>query len=109
MPCTPEAIRYFLEADVTFGPAKAVSAGGVAVSALEMQQNAGRQTWSFEYADEQLRHIHKNIHERCREAAEEYSTPGDYVSGANIASFIPARTSGRTLLLGCCYSEDNAP
>jgi glutamate dehydrogenase (NADP+) len=88
MPCTPQAIRAFLEADVTFGPAKAVSAGGVAVSALEMQQNAGHQTWSFEYTDEQLRQIMKNIHERCREAAEEYGTPSDYVSGANIASFI---------------------
>jgi glutamate dehydrogenase (NADP+) len=88
MPCHPEAIQTFLEAGVTFGPAKAVSAGGVAVSALEMQQNAGRQSWSFEYTDEQLKQIMKNIHGRCREAAEEYGTPGNYVSGANIASFV---------------------
>ena len=88
MPCTPEAIQTFLEAGVAFGPAKAVSAGGVAVSALEMQQNAGRQTWSLEYTDEQLKEIMKDIHGRCREAAEEYGAPGDYVSGANIAGFI---------------------
>jgi glutamate dehydrogenase (NADP+) len=87
MPCHPEAIQTFLEAGVTFGPAKAVSAGGVAVSALEMQQNAGRQSWSFEYTDEQLKQIMKNIHERCREAAEEYGTPGNYLNGANIAGF----------------------
>ena len=71
-----------------FGPAKAVSSGRVAVSALEMQQNAGRQTWSFEYTDEQLKEIMKDIHGRCREAAEEYGTPGNYVSGANIAGFV---------------------
>jgi glutamate dehydrogenase (NADP+) len=59
----------------------------VAVSALEMQQNAGRQSWSFEYTDEQLKQIMKNIHERCREAAEEYGTPGNYLNGANIAGF----------------------
>jgi glutamate dehydrogenase (NADP+) len=88
MPCTPEAVYAFVDAGVAFGPAKAVSAGGVAVSALEMQQNTGRQTWSLEYTDEQLREIMKGIHERCREAAEEYGTPGNYVSGANIAGFI---------------------
>ena len=53
-----------------------------------MQQNAGRQSWTFEYTDEQLKEIMKNIHERCREAAEEYGTPGNYYNGANIAGFI---------------------
>jgi glutamate dehydrogenase (NADP+) len=52
-----------------------------------MQQNAGRQTWSFEYTDEQLKEIMK-ASTSCREAAEEYGTPGNYVSGANIAGFV---------------------
>jgi glutamate dehydrogenase (NADP+) len=60
----------------------------VAVSALEMQQNAGRQSWSFEYTDQQLNEIMKNIHDRCRDAAEEYGTPGNYYNGANIAGFL---------------------
>ncbi len=88
MPCTPEAVQTFLEADIAFGPGKAANAGGVAVSALEMQQNAGRQSWSFEYTDEKLQEIMKNIHDQCREAAEEYGIPGNYASGANIAGFI---------------------
>jgi glutamate dehydrogenase (NADP+) len=88
MPCTPEAVQTFLEAGVAIGPAKAANAGGVAVSALEMQQNAGRQSWSFEYTDEQLKEIMKKIHDTCREAAEEYGTPGNYYNGANIAGFI---------------------
>ena len=88
MPCTPEAVRTFLEGGVAFGPAKAVSAGGVAVSAMEMQQAAGRQSWSFEYVDEQLKEIMREIHQRCREAAEEYGIPNNnYYDGANIAAF----------------------
>jgi glutamate dehydrogenase (NADP+) len=88
MPCAPEAVKTFLEAGIAFGPAKAASAGGVAVSALEMQQNAGRQTWSFEYTDERLKEIMQEIHEQCRQTAEEYGTPGNYANGANIAGFI---------------------
>ena len=88
MPCTPGAVHAFLGADVAYAPGKAANAGGVAVSALEMQQNAGRQSWSFEYTDEQLKDIMKNIHDRCRKAAEEYGTPGNYYNGANIAGFI---------------------
>ena len=88
MPCTPEAVHAFLEAGVSYAPGKAANAGGVAVSALEMQQNAGRQSWSFEYTDEQLKEIMKKIHATCRDAAEEYGTPGNYLNGANIAGFI---------------------
>jgi glutamate dehydrogenase (NADP+) len=88
MPCVPEAVHTFLQAGVAFGPAKAASAGGVAVSALEMQQNAGRQSWSFEYTDEQLKGLMKSIHDTCREAAEEYGAPGNYYHGANIAGFV---------------------
>ncbi len=88
MPCTPEAVEAFLEAGVAFGPGKAANAGGVAVSALEMQQNASRQAWSFEYTEERLKEIMKYIHDTCRETAEEYGAPGNYVKGANIAGFL---------------------
>ena len=88
MPCTPEAVEAFLEASIAFGPAKAASAGGVAVSALEMQQNAGRQSWTFEYTEERLQEIMQGIHDQCRETAEEYGTPNNYVNGANIAGFL---------------------
>jgi glutamate dehydrogenase (NADP+) len=88
MPCTPEAVHTFLDGGIAYGPGKATNAGGVAVSALEMQQNASRQTWSFEYTDEKLQDIMKDIHDRCRRAAEEYSVPGNYRDGANIAGFL---------------------
>jgi glutamate dehydrogenase (NADP+) len=89
MPCTPGAIHAFLEADsVAFGPAKAASAGGVAISALEMQQSASRQAWSYEFANERLEETMKYIHDTCRETAEEYGVPGNYVAGANIAGFL---------------------
>ena len=88
MPCTPEAVGAFMEAGIPLAPAKAVNAGGVAVSALEMQQNAGRQTWSFEYTNERLKEIMQEIQEQCRQTAEEYGTPGNYANGANIAGFI---------------------
>ncbi len=96
MPATPEAVRAFQEAGVAFAPGKAANAGGVAVSALEMQQNAGREAWSFEYTDEKLREIMKNIHSTCYEAAEEYGTPGNYVAGANIAGFIKVARAMRS-------------
>jgi len=88
MPCATEAIRLFSEAGVAFGPAKAVNAGGVAVSALEMQQNAGREAWSFEQVEEKLKEIMQDIHTTCYETAEEYGTPGNYLNGANIAGFL---------------------
>src|SRR5690606_13502051 len=71
MPCTPDAVRAFQHAGVLFGPGKAANAGGVATSALEMQQNASRDRWSFSKTDERLQDIMKNIHRRCRESAEE--------------------------------------
>ncbi len=88
MPSTNEAIRLFLDAGVAVGPAKAANAGGVATSALEMQQNAGRTAWPFEYVDEKLREIMRDIHATCREAAAEYGAPGNYLAGANIAGFM---------------------
>jgi glutamate dehydrogenase (NADP+) len=88
MPCTPDAIRAFLEAKVLFGPGKAANAGGVATSALEMQQNASREAWSFEETDAKLRQIVRSIHETCARAAEEFGFPGNLVRGANIAGFL---------------------
>ena len=88
MPCTPEAIKIFQESGVAFGPGKAANAGGVATSALEMQQNASRDAWTFEHTEQRLAEIMAGVHERCYATAEEYGTPGNYVNGANIAGFI---------------------
>ena len=88
MPTTPEATRAFQEAGVLFGPGKAANSGGVATSALEMQQNASRDAWSFEHAEARLEEIMKNIHQLCYETAGEFGTPGNYVNGANIAGFL---------------------
>jgi len=88
MPSTPEAIRTFLGAGVLFGPGKAANAGGVATSALEMQQNASRDSWTFSHTEERLEEIMRGIHDRCAVTAEEYGMPGNYVAGANIAGFI---------------------
>lgn len=98
MPSTPQAIRVLAEAGVLFAPGKAVNAGGVATSALEMQQNASRDSWSFEYTEKRLADIMRSIHGRCLETAEEYGRPGDYVAGANIAGF--TRVADAMLALG---------
>jgi glutamate dehydrogenase (NADP+) len=88
MPTTPEGVRVFQEAGVAFGPGKAANAGGVATSALEMQQNASRDSWHFDYTDKRLAGIMKGIHQLCAQTAEEYGQPGNYVVGANIAGFV---------------------
>ncbi|MGJ9402955.1 NADP-specific glutamate dehydrogenase [Arthrobacter sp. KK5.5] len=88
MPCTASATAIFQEAGVLFGPGKAANAGGVATSALEMQQNASRDSWSFDYTEQRLANIMVDIHARCAETAEEYGMPGNYVAGANIAGFV---------------------
>ncbi|WP_029041542.1 NADP-specific glutamate dehydrogenase [Cucumibacter marinus] len=88
MPCTPEAVRLFEDASVLFGPGKAANAGGVATSALEMQQNASRDSWTFEQTETRLAEIMKDIHDLCAQTAEEYGLPGDYVAGANIGGFV---------------------
>ncbi|ROZ84952.1 NADP-specific glutamate dehydrogenase [Gordonia sp. OPL2] len=87
MPCTPDAVRTFAASGVRFAPGKAANAGGVATSALEMQQNASRDSWDFDYTENRLAEIMRSIHETCLATAEEYGTPGDYVVGANIAGF----------------------
>jgi len=88
MPTTPEGVRVFLDAKIAYGPGKAANAGGVATSALEMQQNACRDTWTFEYTENRLAEVMKNIHRNCFETAEEFGVPGNYVAGANVAGFI---------------------
>ena len=98
MPCTPGAVAVFQKAGVLFGPAKAANAGGVATSALEMQQNASRDSWTFEHTDGRLHEIMRGIHERCVDTAEEYDQPGDYVFGANAAGF--TRVADAMLALG---------
>ena len=87
MPSTAEAIEVFRERKIGFGPGKAANAGGVATSALEMQQNASRDSWSFDYTDDRLQKIMSNIFTVAKNTAEEYDRAGDYVVGANIAGF----------------------
>ncbi|UXM95789.1 NADP-specific glutamate dehydrogenase [Bartonella sp. HY329] len=88
MPSTAEAVHIFLEAGTLFAPGKACNAGGVATSALEMQQNASRDSWTFEETESRLAEIMHNIHDLCASTAEEYGVAGDYVAGANIAGFV---------------------
>ena len=88
MPATPEAVEIFQKAGVLFAPGKATNAGGVATSALEMQQNASMDKWDFDYTDNKLKNIMTNIHNTCYQTAEEYGCKGDYLKGANIAGFV---------------------
>ena len=87
MPTSIDAINYFLANGVLLAPAKAANAGGVATSGLEMSQNSMRYSWSFEEVDAKLDNIMVNIFKACQKAAKEYSTPTNYVAGANIAGF----------------------
>ena len=88
MPSTPDAVRVFSEAKILFAPGKAANAGGVATSALEMQQNASRDSWTFDQTEARLAQIMRGIHDNCAATADEYSAPGNYVLGANIAGFV---------------------
>ena len=87
MPTTPAATELLVAAGVLFAPGKAANAGGVATSALEMQQNASRDSWSHEHTEARLSEIMTGIHERCAAAADEFGAPGNYVLGANTSSF----------------------
>jgi glutamate dehydrogenase (NADP+) len=97
MPCTPDAVRLFREAGVLFAPGKAANAGGVATSALEMQQNASRDSWTFEQTEARLATIMHGIHDVCAETAEEYGAVDDYVLGANIAGFVRVAEAMRAM------------
>jgi glutamate dehydrogenase (NADP+) len=87
MPCTPEAVDVFLKAGVLFGPGKAANAGGVATSGLEMEQNASRSSWDFDYTEQKLKKIMQNIFQACKQTSDEFGYPQNYVVGANIAGF----------------------
>ena len=88
MGCTPEAIDHFLELQTLYAPGKAVNAGGVATSGLEMSQNSMRLSWTFEEVDEKLNGIMKGIYKAAYDAAKEYGCEGNLVKGANIAGFL---------------------
>ena len=88
MGCTPEAIKAFQDAQILFGPGKAVNAGGVATSGLEMTQNAMHLSWSEAEVDAKLHAIMENIHEACVKFGTEKNGYVNYVKGANIAGFM---------------------
>ena len=88
MGCTPEAIKAFQDARILFAPGKAVNAGGVATSGLEMTQNAMHISWSAEEVDKKLHEIMQNIHEACVKFGTEPDGYINYVKGANIAGFM---------------------
>ena len=87
MPCDVEAIRFFNTNGVLFAPGKASNAGGVAVSGLEMSQNALHLSWTFEEVDARLKQIMKDIFKKCHETAVKYGQPTNIALGANIAGF----------------------
>ncbi|MBF8982927.1 NADP-specific glutamate dehydrogenase [Lutibacter sp. B2] len=88
MPCTNEAVEYFLEKGLIVGPAKAANAGGVATSALEMSQNSMRYAWTAEEVDQKLHQIMINIHDNAMKAANDFGFGYNLVAGANIAGFV---------------------
>jgi glutamate dehydrogenase (NADP+) len=87
MPATPDAAQILLESGIAYGPGKAANAGGVAISQLEMSQNAVMQQWSAEEVDRRLRNIMSGIYATVSETAREFGSPGNFVLGANIAGF----------------------
>ncbi len=100
MPTTNEAVAYLKEHGVAVAPSKAVNAGGVATSGLEMSQNSMRYSWTAEEVDEKLLMIMKNIFDNSIKAANDYGLGDDLVAGANIAGFI--KVADAMLAQGCC-------
>ena len=88
MPTTLDATKYLQENGVAFFPGKAANAGGVATSGLEMSQNAGHISWTFEEVDSRLEAIMRGIYHACDDAAKQFGMEGNYVAGANIAGFL---------------------
>jgi glutamate dehydrogenase (NADP+) len=88
MGCTPEAVEAFHNAQLPFGPGKAVNAGGVGVSGLEMSQNAMKLNWTVEEVDVKLHHMMSSIHSACIKYGTQNDGYVNYVKGANIAGFI---------------------
>jgi len=88
MGCTPEAIELFIEHKMLYAPGKAVNAGGVATSGLEMTQNSMKLNWPAKEVDDRLHHIMTSIHESCVKYGKDASGYVNYVKGANIAGFL---------------------
>ncbi len=88
MGCTPEAIDQFIINRIMYGPGKAVNAGGVATSGLEMSQNAMHISWTAEEVDERLKQIMENIHQQCVTYGTEKDGYINYMKGANVAGFM---------------------
>ncbi|MCX6248882.1 MAG: NADP-specific glutamate dehydrogenase [Bacteroidetes bacterium] len=88
MPCTPEAVELFLEHKILFAPGKAVNAGGVATSGLEMSQNAMKLSWPIKEVDKRLHEIMCSIHESCVKYGKDKDGYVNYVKGANVAGFL---------------------
>ena len=93
MPTTNEAVAYLQANGVVVAPSKAVNAGGVAVSGLEMSQNSMRYSWTAEEVDAKLKSIMKNIYDSSVAAAKKYGMEGNLVAGANIAGFLKVADS----------------
>ena len=93
MGCTPEAVEAFHKNKVLFAPGKAVNAGGVATSGLEMTQNAMKLKWNRQEVDKRLHEIMSNIHEQCVKYGKQEDGYVDYVKGANIAGFLKVANS----------------
>jgi len=88
MGCTPEAVELFIEHKMLYAPGKAVNAGGVATSGLEMTQNSMKLNWPAKEVDDRLHHIMTSIHESCVKHGKDASGYVNYVKGANIAGFL---------------------
>ncbi len=88
MPCTPDAVAVFQDSEVLFAPGKAVSAGGVVTSGLEIAQNASHQLWNDSEIDKRLQRIVASIHESCLRYGRDNRGRVDYVRGANVAGFV---------------------
>ncbi len=93
MGCTPEAVEEFHRKNILFAPGKAVNAGGVATSGLEMTQNSMKLRWNSEEVDKRLHEIMVNIHEQCVKCGKKADGNVDYVKGANIAGFLKVANS----------------
>ncbi len=100
MSSTAEAAYYLIESGILYAPSKAANAGGVAVSWLEMSQNSTRLPWTEEEIDAKLQKIMKDIYTNVSTAAKEYGLEGNFVAGANIASFL--KIAEAMMAQGCC-------
>ena len=100
MPTTAEATEYLMSNGVAFFPGKAANAGGVATSGLEMSQNAGHISWTFEEVDAKLEGIMRGIYHAADDAAKQYGEEGNYVAGANMAGFL--KVAGAMMAQGVC-------